>query len=317
MPIVPSRFCPPYLLSNGHVQTILGSLISRPAAGFSRERLELPDGDFLDLDWQRKGHSRLAILSHGLEGNSSAGYIRGTAKAMNKAGWDVLAWNMRSCSEEANRLPRYYHSGESGDLQHVIEHAAGQYPAISLIGFSLGGSVTLKYLGEAPPHPAVMRAACVSVPVNLRATAEVLDQCWQNRIYQRRFLVPMLARVASKSRQFPGRIDISGLDQVRTLHQFDERFTAPLHGFAGADDYYAKCSARQFLHGITVPALLLNACNDPFLTSQSMPFDEAAENPFFLFEAPPSGGHVGFIEALHGVPWFEHRVVAFLNGQGG
>ncbi len=312
MPVLPSRFRPPFLLSNGHVQTILGALNERPGIEYARERLELPDGDFLDLDWRRLGQGRLAILSHGLEGSSAGGYICGTAAAMNAAGWDVLAWNMRSCSGEPNRLPRSYHSGESGDLRTVIQHAAREYSSISLIGFSLGGNVTLKYLGEAPPHPAIRGAACVSVPVDLRASADALDQHWQNRVYLRRFLATMLAKVEAKARRFPDAFDISGLEQIRTLREFDDRFTAPLHGFASAEDYWARCSARQFLPAITVPTLLLNAGNDSFLTSHSMPFAEAQGSRSFFFEAPASGGHVGFLGGLRGAPWYESRVVEFL-----
>lgn len=314
MPVIESSFRPPRLISNGHVQTILGALLRRRLAAFQRERLELPDGDFLDLDWRLSGHRRLAIISHGLEACSSAGYITGLAKALNAAGWDVLAWNMRGCSGELNRLARSYHSGESGDLRTVIGHAATKaYDSISLIGFSLGGNVTLKYLGESPPHPKVASAACVSVPVDLRASAEALDTQRQNRFYLRRFLVTMVAKIATKTQRFPGQIARADLSRIQTLREFDDLFTAPLHGFKNAEDYWAQCSARQFLPRISVPTLLINAHNDSFLTPHSMPFEEAMASEQLHFEAPASGGHVGFLSSLRKPPWYERRIVEFVG----
>ena len=156
MPIIRSQFDPPWRLRNGHLQTILPAILRwRASAAYERERLELPDGDFLDLDWLTSGNGRLAILSHGLEGSSRDVTMRGMAAALHRAGWDVLAWNYRGCSGEMNRLPRLYHSGETTDLATVVEHAAKRFPILSLVGFSLGGNLVLKYLGEAPPHAAV------------------------------------------------------------------------------------------------------------------------------------------------------------------
>ena len=314
MPVIHSTFHPPYLLSNGHVQTVLGSFLPRSELPFTPERLELADGDFLDLDWRKSGHRRLVILSHGLESSSQAGYIIGTARALNQAGWDTLAWNMRGCGTEINRLARSYHSGETGDLRTIIDHVAGAYDSVALVGFSLGGNVTLKYLGEAPPHPLITCAAAVSVPVNLSATADAIDTQWQNRLYRYRFLVTMVAKMQAKEKRFPGQIAVVEASKIYTIRQYDELFTAPLHGFASADDYYARSSARQFLGKLTVPTLLLNACNDSFLTTESMPFDEATNSPQFHFEAPASGGHVGFLEGLSGPPWYEQRLVEFLKG---
>lgn len=313
MPVIDSSFRPPLLLSNGHVQTILGAFVQPARLALTRERMELPDGDFLDLDWHRSGYRRLVILSHGLEGSSSAAYIKGTARALNTAGWDALAWNMRGCSGELNRLARSYHSGATEDLRSVIEHAARQYQSIALVGFSLGGNVTLKYLGEAIPHPSITSAACVSVPVNLRASADALDQHFANRLYLHRFLTTMVKKMQEKARRFPGQITEVEPSHVHTLRQFDDLFTAPLHGFMDAEDYWAKCSARQFLGNLTVPTLLINARNDSFLTLESMPFQEATNSKLFHFEAPASGGHVGFLETLASPPWYQGRIVEFLR----
>ena len=312
MPVIPSRFRPPAFLANGHVQTILPVLLPRRIMlPFSRERLELPDGDFLDLDCSRAGHSRLAILTHGLEGNSSQKYIRGMAQTLHAARWDVLAWNFRGCSEEPNRLLRAYHSGDTADLAAII--AQSNYPRIALIGFSLGGNVTLKYVGEAPPHPAIVAAAAISVPVDLASSARKLDQHRNNRIYLRRFIVPLIAKIEAKAQKFPGELNTSGLRAIRTFQEFDGRYTAPLHGFRDAEDYWTRASARQFLPRITVPTLILNARNDPFLTADSMPFPEAEANPSLFLEAPASGGHVGFLDFAHRLqPWSERRVAEFL-----
>jgi hypothetical protein len=316
MPLLDSSFRPPLWLRDGHVQTILGALSrQRTSAHFSRERWELPDGDFLDLDWARPSHPRLAIVSHGLEGSSAQGYIRRVAVALGRAGWDVLAWNFRGCSGEPNRLPRFYHSGETEDLRAVVARAAGDYRRVALVGFSLGGNITLKYLGEAPPHPCVVGAAAVSVPIDLASCARRLDREWGNRFYLRRFLGTMRAKIAAKARQFPGAFDVRGLEAVTTFEEFDGRYTGALHGFRDAEDYWAQSSARQFLPRLTVPTLLLNARNDPFLTSSCFPEAEAAASAHLFLEAPASGGHVGFVDLARGLePWWSQRVAQFLDG---
>jgi predicted alpha/beta-fold hydrolase len=314
MPILTSRFRPPSFLLNGHIQTILPLLLPRRLnIAFERERLELQDGDFLDLDWMRTVGDKLAILSHGLEGCSDDRSNLGMATALQAAGWDGLAWNLRGCGKEMNRLPRFYHSGETGDLGTVIRLAATRYSRIALIGFSLGGNLTLKYLGEASPHPAVIGAAAISVPIDLTACAQALDRRWSNRVYLRRFIKSLVAKVEAKALRFPDQLNVSRTRTIRTLQEFDDRYTAPIHGFRDAADYWMKSSAQQYLDRITVPTLLINACNDPFLTSECFPFAEAARNPCLFFEAPESGGHVGFIDLVRGAePWSERRVVEFL-----
>lgn len=314
MPILVSSFRAPPFLCNGHLQTILPVLLPRRLDGdFTRERLELKDGDFLDLDWARIGGSKVAILSHGLEGCSESGYNRGMATKLISAGWDVLAWNLRGCGREMNRLPRFYHSGDTGDLAAVIHFAATRYSRIALIGFSLGGNLTLKYLGEASPHPAIVGAVAISVPVDLTASVRALDLRWSNRIYRRRLIKSLIAKVETKALKFPDKFDTTGSRLIRTFQEFDDRYTAPIHGFRNAADYWNKSSAKQYLHRITVPTLLLNACDDPFLTPESFPLVEAERSPYLFFEAPESGGHLGFIDLARGIePWSERRVVEFL-----
>jgi predicted alpha/beta-fold hydrolase len=314
MPIIPSQFQPPALLRNGHVQTILAAVLPRWVdLPFERERWELPDGDFLDVDWARSGHKRVAILTHGLDGSSMDNCVRGMASALADAGWDALAWNFRGCGGEPNRLLRFYHGGETDDLATVIEQAATAYSQIALIGFSLGGNVTLKYLGEGRTHPAVAAGVGISVPVDLAASGRALDRRWANRIYTRRLVKRLVTMLEAKAGQYPRHIDVAGARAIRSFVEFDGRYTAPLHGFRDAADYWARSSARQFLPWITVPALLLNARNDPFLAPECFPAAEAEANPAFFLEAPESGGHVGFLNhRLH--PWSEGRVVEFLAG---
>ncbi len=327
MPLLPSTYAAPRGLRGGHAQTILPVFLPRLHRRWpQRERLELPDGDFLDLTWLRAAHGRgqghgprrLVILSHGLEGSVDAIYIRGMAATLHRAGWDVLAWNFRGCGGVPNRLMRSYHSGESADLRLVIDHAARQYEKIALVGFSLGGNITLKYLGEAPAHPAVVAAVAISAPVDLAASARTLDENPRNQLYLRRFLKTLKDKTLEKARRFPdlGRM-LAGQDGVAavvTIREFDDRVTAPLHGFRDALDYWARASSLPLLGNIRIPALLLNARNDPLLTAESFPEPLAAPSPLLHLEAPDHGGHVGFVDFRRGLqPWHERRVAEFLS----
>ncbi len=314
MPILPSSYRAPAHLRGGHLQTIYPALFRRvPRITRLRERLELPDGDFLDLDWAADGRNRLAILSHGLEASSGAPYIQGMAAALRRRGWDVLAWNYRGCSGEPNRLLPFYHSGASGDLHHVVRHALAVHPAarIDLIGFSLGGNMTLKYLGEREVSPRLHRAVAFSVPCDLACSSGRLSSR-TNRFYMDRFLRTLRGKLAEKKPRYPREIDLEGIGGIRNFKQFDDRYTAPLHGFRDAEDYWARASARPFLKRITIPALLVNAANDPFLGPGCYPREEAAANPSFHLEIPADGGHVGFSSDT-GEYWSERRAAEFLH----
>lgn len=322
MPVVDSRFHPPIWLRNGHVSTVLTVIQPRPAEAWTDfERLELPDGDFLDLAWRQRGESggaRLAVLCHGLEGSLRAPYIRSMATRLAAEGWDILAWNYRNCGPVPNRLPRSYHSGESGDLRFILDHAAGTrgYARMALVGFSLGGNVVLKYAGEQAPHPAVRAVVALSAPVHLRSCAQALDHRRGNRLYQRRFLKTLIAKTRAKALRFPEQIDTASLRHIRSIRDFDERITAPLHGFAGAEDYWARCSALQFIPEVSVPSLLVNAWNDPLLDTPSYPVELARSLPDFHLETPAWGGHLGFQGVRHPEsrqPWLESRVAEFLE----
>jgi hypothetical protein len=318
MPIISdSSYRPPSWLPGGHAQTIHPVLFREaPVVIMRAERLELDDGDFLDLEWSGGGGEKLAIISHGLEGSSRAKYVRGMATALLKRGWDILAWNFRGCGDEPNRLPSFYHSGKTDDLELVIRHAMAVSPAkqIDLIGFSLGGNLTLKYIGERGRaiDPVIHRAIAFSAPCELACSSAELSK-WQNRIYMERFLKTLRSKVVAKHEQFPEALDVTGVAAMRTFAQFDDRFTAPLHGFEDAADYWMRSSSRQYLKNISVPTLLINAANDPILGPDCYPFPEAEQNGSFFLEVPAEGGHVGFGAGKE--YWSEKRAVDFLSGR--
>jgi len=320
MPVIdPSTYRPPPGLGHGHAQTIFPALFRRvPRLTKERERITTPDGDFLDLDWDTSGgFSRLAILSHGLEGDSGNTYVQGMAAALRRGHWDTLAWNFRGCGGETNLLLRSYHSGATEDLQTVIAHAlgSGRYVQLALVGFSLGGNMTLKYLGDLGSEidPRIVRAAAFSVPCDLASSSLQLEK-FTNRIYMSRFLVGLRGKIREKMVRFPGQLTDVGLDAMRTFREFDGAYTAPLHGFASAEDYWTRASSKPVLTRIAIPTLLVNAQNDPFLASACFPFAEARENPRFYFEAPLSGGHVGFVAFnTRNEYWSETHAREFLN----
>ncbi len=285
---------------------------------YERERLELEDGDFLDLDWSRIGKARQAVVvSHGLEGSSDATYVRGMVRAFNRRGWDAVAWNQRGCSGEPNRLLRLYHSGVSDDLLRVAGHVAGLgYERVGLVGFSLGGNVTLKLAGEMGSEAPKWMAGAVgiSVPVDLAGSAATMARR-VNRIYMGRFLACLRAKLRAKQGSFPNELNDDGYARIRSFREFDGRYTAPIHGFASAEDYWEKCGAVAVLQHVGVPALLLNSRDDPFLSPGSFPDGAARGHRFLHLEVAETGGHVGFLGAngTDGETFAETRSVEFLG----
>jgi uncharacterized protein len=317
MPLLSSStYQSPVYLFNGHVQTILPSKLRRsPAIAYSRERIFTPDDDFLDLDWAKAGAEKLVILSHGLEGDTHRPYMTGMAHAMNQAGYDALAWNFRSCSGEPNKLLRSYHMGAVEDLDLVVRHAleTGHYRAVYLVGFSMGGNLTLNYLAQWHDKvPAeVTRAAVFSVPCHMKSACVQLAKP-QNSIYMKRFLKTLHQKLQEKARRFE--VDLQDFQSIRSFEQFDDRYTAPFHGFKNAEDYYEQCSSVGHLHRITIPTLLVNAQNDPFLSKECFPVEQALQNPNFYLEMPQQGGHVGFSEGFfRGLYYSERRAVEFFQ----
>ena len=308
-----STYRPPRWLLNGHMGTIYPALFRKVklTTPYLRERIDTEDGDFLDLDWLSGGKKQLVILCHGLEGSSDRPYIRGMADAFWTSGFDVLAWNYRSCSEEMNRSLTMYHSGATDDLDWVVKYAVKRgYERLFLVGFSLGGNLILKYLGERDPITQISRCVVFSVPLDLSAGSDHISRL-ENRLYERRFLKSLKRKLLEKNKQHP-ELKIEAANKAETLRAFDELFTAPMHGFRGAEDYYRKCSSKFFVDTIKTPTLVINADNDPFLPQECRDpklFENASS---VLFELPQYGGHCGFV-SYRNRPWYwsEQRAVAF------
>lgn len=309
------NYTPPFLLFNPHLETIYPALVRKvKLQPYTRERITTPDNDFLDLDWLKQGASKLVIISHGLEGNTQRAYIKGMARIFFNNDFDVLTWNYRGCSGEMNRQLRFYHSGATDDLHTVVEHALSQHvhQEIYLVGFSLGGNLTLKYLGESRTRSSVIRKAVTfSVPVDLHSSCIQISRPG-NRVYANRFLRSLKKKVAEKAK-YMKELDIRGLDRVKTLMEFDDQFTGPVHGFKNAIDYYQQSSALRYMSGISVPTLLVNAMNDPFLSPECFPGEQFRQHNFIQIETPKHGGHVGFARFNRdNIYWSEERALRFI-----
>ncbi len=307
---------PPFYQFNGHLQTILPALTRRIEAPYERERIDLPDGDFLDLDWIDRSARRLIILTHGLEGNAQRHYIKGMARQFAALGWDILAWNCRSCGGEMNRAQRMYHHGDTDDIAAVIRHAlrTKDYASIALIGFSMGGSISMKYLGlqgAAAPDP-IRRCIAYSTPCDLQASIRTLEQPG-NRFYKNRFLTSLREKMRLKAEAFPGVIDFGNFEKIEVWRDFDLYFTAPLNGFDSPEAFYEFASAKNFMAGIRVPTLLVNAENDPILDEDCTPRELCRNHPYIYLETPLRGGHVGFALPGKTYTWSEKRAVEFVG----
>ncbi len=288
---------PPLLLRHGDLHTVAVSQLRRPQPPpFWRERIDTPDDDFLDIDWVRTGNRRVAVLSHGLEGSSQRPYVVGMARALHRHGWDICAWNFRSCSGEINRTRRMYHSGEWTDLDLVVRHAVEWgYDEVVLVGFSLGANVSIVYAGqtEVERPPELSAVIAFSLSRDLGISNRYLSRR-RNWVYMKSFLDSLHEKLKVKAQQYPGEFDLTGYERIRTFLEFDHRYTAPTHGFASGADYHERCSTKHFIPTITVPTLIVNAEDDPFLPLEAHPFEDAARNPNVTFELTRYGGHVGW-----------------------
>ncbi|HYF71065.1 MAG TPA: alpha/beta fold hydrolase [Ohtaekwangia sp.] len=305
----------PAFLFNAHLETIYPSLLRRVGMKpYTRERICTPDDDFLDLDWLTQGASKLIIISHGLEGSSQRPYVKGLAKAGFNQGCDILAWNFRGCSGEINKQLRFYHSGATEDLHTVLEHVKNknQYTEIFLMGFSLGGNLTLKYLGERQLFPEIKKSVVFSVPLNLQTSCARISEP-SNWIYARRFLKSLKQKILRKHIAYP-ELNTSWLPQIKTIQTFDDRYTAPLHGYNNAAEYYDRCSSIHFIHAIPIPTLIINARNDPFLSNDCYPTEMLKHHANVKLETPDRGGHVGFAQ-FHksGLYWSEEKALQFIK----
>ncbi|REE05556.1 YheT family hydrolase [Marinoscillum furvescens] len=309
-----SNYKRPFPLFSAHAETIFPALFRKiknlPAA--RTERITTSDDDFLDLDWRTQDSNQLVIIQHGLEGSSDRPYVLGMARIFYQHGYDVLCWSFRGCSGEMNLRPVFYHSGATSDLHEVVSHAIKKgYSDIRLVGFSLGGNLTLKYLGETQRPAEIKSAVAISAPLDLAAGADNLHTT-RAKIYERRFLKTLRNKIRQKALYMPEAIDTSWLRKVKSVRDFDEYYTAPLHGYRDANDYYSQCSSKSFLKGIQVPTLILNAQNDPFLTKESLDHQLTEDLPEVHMETTRHGGHVGFmLKDTSGYYWSERRALEF------
>ena len=322
-------FVPPHpWLANCHVQTLWPTLARRQSVHrCRRERFFMADGDFLDLDWWGPvpGAAPLVLLCHGLTGSSRSPYIRGMQAALDTMGWSSCAINFRGCSGEPNWTAKAYHSGETCDLHEVYLAIRQRFPAIPLmvVGYSLGGSVVLKWLGEQGDRVDMVAAAAVSVPLRLDVCADRLDQGW-SRFYRNRLLAELsdYTKVKLAYLQQAGLEDewkkleaLGDLSGIHSFWEYDSRVVAKLYGFRDAADYYAQCSARQFLSAIRIPTLVIQSRDDPFMSAAVLPEPHELSDSVHLL-VTERGGHVGFIESFRrprAGDWLERRVPAFLH----
>lgn len=291
---------PPFPFRYRHIMTMFPTLFRKISLNYERKRLITSDDDFIDIDFLNNNSDRLVIICHGLEGSSDSVYVKGMAKAFQSRKWDVAAYNYRCCSGEMNKQFRVYHAGATDDLHFVIQEILKNthYKSVALVGFSLGGNLILKYLGENPALvPKVIRSAvALSAPVDLEScSAEIIKR--HNFIYNQRFMRKLKVKIRAKREQIEANgIPVDPILNAKLLTDFDELFTAPAHKFEDAVDYWRKNSAKQFLHRIEIPALLINALDDPFLAKEAFPYEIARQNSNFHLSTPKYGGHCGFVQ---------------------
>lgn len=321
--IVASDFKPAWWLKNRHAQTVYSSLpLSRaPKTRLLSETLELPDGDVTVVDWMEEGPgpesgAPILVILHGLEGSSESTYARMLLKAASDHGWRAAVLHFRDCGDYRNRLPRRYHAGETGDIRYFLEslRSGGHEGPMVATGFSLGGNVLLKYLGENGVNTPLDAAVAVSVPLNLHDSADALSDGF-SKVYQYHLIKKMKKAIRRKFDQYTAAFDWHRTMAAKTFAEFDDAVTAPLHGFAGIDEYYDKCSSMGFLPAIRMPTLIINALDDPFMTPAAIPAPSKLPDAVQL-EISSYGGHIGFIDG--GTPWrptyyLPDRIIGFLD----
>jgi predicted alpha/beta-fold hydrolase len=315
--ITASTFRPAWWLPGPHLQTLYPTLFRRRVLpALQRERLELADGDFIDLDWSGENDRPVVLVLHGLEGSLQSHYTGGILGALTASGYRAVLMYFRGCSGEPNRLPRGYHSGETGDLATVVQHIRSRQPSapLAVIGYSLGGNVLLKWLGETGSGNDLTTAIAISVPFDLDRAARKLER-GLSRIYQRHLLNKLRRTVTAKAGPLAPHVPLDSLASLKTFRQFDDAITAPLHGFRDVDDYYSHSSSNAFLRDITIPTLIIHARDDPFLPAEAIP-DEDILGTSTTLELASAGGHVGFISG--GIPfraryWLEARICRHLH----
>lgn len=315
-------YAAPFWLPGGDLQTIWGTVIGGPKVDYRRERWELPDGDFLDLDWvDGPAEAPLVVLFHGLESDSHSAYALHLMAAVKQRGWRGVVPHFRGCSGEPNRLPRAYHSGDSAEIEAILRHvgAGNGHAPLYAAGVSLGGNALLKWLGERgdKARELVQSAAAVSAPLDLPAAGAALDQGF-SRVYTARFLKTLKAKALAKLERFPGLYDRQAVAAIDSIKAFDTLVTAPLHGYRDADDYWARAASKPGLKAIAVPTLIINARNDPFMPAEVLPGANEV-SPQVTLDFPETGGHAGFVTGpFPGASgWLPGRLLNYFAARGG
>lgn len=311
---------PPAWLKGGHLQTIFPALFGhhflRHRPIFCRERVVTPDDDFLDLDWLMAPDGlrgevspppappAMLVLFHGLEGSSKSPYAQFFGEIAGAYGWDYVVVHFRGCSGEINRRPRAYHSGDEAEIDWILATLGARLrpqQRLLAVGISLGGNALMRWAGAKgqSPRAAGLRldaAAAISSPLDLAASGQSIDQGLNRWLYARHFLRTMVKKARAKHAQYPRLFDLAAVERATTLRGFDNAFTAPLHGFADVDDYWKRASAKPVLPSVAIPALIVNACNDPFVPAGSLPTEKQVGSHVSIWR-PMLGGHVGFPSA--------------------
>lgn len=313
--INPTDYNPGYPFTSEHINTMYPFFFRKIAdPKYKRKRLTTDDNDFIDVDFIQKGNKKIAIVCHGLEGSSGSQYLKGTSLELSNNEWDVAAMNYRGCSGDMNNQLRMYHSGATDDLHLVVKYVEDQYDEIVLVGFSLGGNLVIKYSadGQYTVTDKIKTVVAVSAPTDLHAGSLYLQKK-SNWLYEFRFLKNLRAKMVLKKKQFPDDIDLNLFKKIETLYDFDDYFTAPIHGFGTAQNYYAQCSCGQFLGDITIPTYIINALDDPFLPEECYPTEIAKNSDLLTLITPKHGGHVGFTDYKKGEYWDEKMILKLIN----
>jgi len=305
----------PFWSLNGQLQTIIPGFFRKvQGVKYDRERLELKDGDFLDLDWITQGSKKLVVLLHGLEGNSTRQYMLSAAKYFAANGWDVVSLNCRSCSEEINRNFKLYFHGETEDLGQVVDHIVNtkKYEEIVLSGYSMGGAILSKYLSvNAGRLPAEIKCGIsFSAPFDLEESIRWVEMR-SNWIYNHIFRSRLKAKILLKDQQFPGRLDVGKIDSFVKWEGFDATFSAPINGFASVEDFYYAAACKNFLHDLDTPLLVVLAKNDPIVSTTCIPMELCKRHPKIQLELTKQGGHVGFAMTGQSYNWMDWRALRF------
>ena len=314
--IVKSEFEPGLLWRTRHIQTIVpNTLYPIAKVALRRERVELPDGDFIDMEWTRGSGGPIVIVLHGLEGSIRSRYACNIMQKIHSLGMRGVMPYFRGCTGEPNRLPISYHSGFTQDLDYLSGLLKKREPKTPLaaVGYSLGGNVLLKWLGESPNASRLTTGVAVSVPFDLSICSDAVEK-GLSQVYMWELMGRMRRSVKRKFNRIPSPIPLPDIDSLRTFREYDDALTAPLHGFKDANDYYARCSSRQFLKDIRVPTLVVHSADDPFMTPAAVPTD-AELSDAVRFELSQRGGHVGFVEGSPFKPrrWLDERIGRHLS----